>query len=107
MTEPLTREGIVEALRKEMPYLRERYGVEAIAIYGSFAKGTQHQASDVDVLVQLAKPLGLEFVSLALYLEELLGRKVDLATFESLRRSMETHRRREMAEDILQTLSYV
>lgn len=103
----LDREEILQVLRKELPYLREKYGVERIAIYGSFAKGDQTKRSDVDILVQLVNPLGLKFVELAYHLEKVLGRKVDLATFETLHRSLENPRYRHIAVDIQRTLSYV
>jgi predicted nucleotidyltransferase len=107
MKQPLTKEEILQTLRKELPYLQEKYGVERIAIYGSFAKGAQTRKSDIDVLVQLVKPLGLEFIGLAYYLEDRLGRKVDLATFDTLHRSMENPRYKHIAADIERTLSYV
>jgi predicted nucleotidyltransferase len=107
MKESLTTEEILQILRKELPHLHEKYGVEQVAIYGSFAKGKQTKKSDIDVLVRLAKPLGLEFVELAYRLEEVLGRKVDLATFESLKRSLQNPRYQHIASNIQRTLSYV
>jgi len=107
MKKPLTKEEVMRILRRELPYLQERYGVEKIAIYGSFAKGSYTTKSDIDILVQLAKPLGLEFVALAYHLEKILGRKVDLATFETLHRSIENPRYKHIATDIQRTLSYV
>jgi predicted nucleotidyltransferase len=105
MKEPLTKEEIARRLRDALPTLREKYGVERIALYGSYAKGTHIRAtSDVDILVQFKRPLGLAFVELAEVLEELLGRKVDLVTFETLRRSMENPRYRHIAADIQRTL---
>jgi len=101
------REKVLQILRKELPYLREKYGVERIAIYGSFARGDQTKRSDVDILVQLVNPLGLKFVELAYHLEKVLGRKVDLATFETLHRSLENPRYKHIAVDIQRTLSYV
>ena len=101
------KEEIFQILRKELPYLREKYGVERIAVYGSFAKGNQTKKSDIDILVQLVKPLGLEFIELAYHLEEVLGRKVDLTTFDTLHRSMENPRYKHIASDIQRTLSYV
>ncbi len=102
-----TKKEIIQILRKELPYLREKYGVEKMAIYGSFAKDSYTRKSDVDILVQLMRPLGLEFVRLAYHLEEILGRKVDLATFDTLHRSMESPRYKHIAADIQRTLSYV
>ncbi len=104
---PLTRVQIIARLRKEAPFLRDRYGVRRIAVYGSFAKGKQSGKSDVDILVQLTRPLGLEFVALANHLEDVLGRKVDLATFDSLERSLKNPRYRQIAMDIQKSLSYV
>ena len=107
MKEPLTKEEISQRLREELPHLREKYGVERIAIYGSFAKGNQTKKSDIDILVQLVEPLGLEFIALAHHLETVLSRKVDLATFDTLHRSRENPRYQHIASDIERTLSYV
>jgi len=93
MSQPLTRELLLAALRRELPYLRQAYGVTRVALYGSYARGTPTPKSDIDLLIELSRPLGLEFVSLALYLEKRLGRKVDLATFDDLRRGLNTPRR--------------
>ena len=99
--------SVLRMLKKELPYLRDRYGVKRVAIYGSYAKGTQTGTSDVDILVQLDEPIGLEFVELASYLEKALGRKVDLTTADTLRRSLKNPRYKHIAADIRQTLSYV
>jgi len=107
MKEPWTKQEIMHILRKQLPYLQERYGVERIAIYGSFAKGNQKKRSDVDILVQLMKPLGLEFVQLAYHLEKILKKKVDLATFDTLRRSLDNPRYKHIASDVERTLIYV
>ncbi len=107
MKKHLTIGKIRQVLKKEISYLREKYGVERIAIYGSFAKGGSKKKSDIDILVQLTKPLGLEFVELAFYLEKVLGRKVDLATFDTLQRSIVNPRYKHIASDIQRTLSYV
>jgi hypothetical protein len=107
MKEPRTKEQIFQILKKELPYLNEKYGVERIAIYGSFAKGNQRKRSDIDILVQLIKPLGLDFIKLAYHLEKVLKRRVDLATFDTLKRSLENPRYKHIASDIEGTLSYV
>ncbi|NPV07469.1 MAG: nucleotidyltransferase family protein [Anaerolineae bacterium] len=95
---------MIRALQDEMPCLRERFGVVRLALYGSFARGEQTEESDVDILVELSRPLGLEFVQLACYLEEKLGRRVDLATFDSLHRTSRKPYRQLVAESILEDL---
>ena len=107
MKEMLTREHILKKLREELPHLLEQYGVEKIAIYGSYAKGLPRKKSDVDILVHLARPLGLDFIALTCHLEKLLRKRVDLATFETLKRSMDHPRYVRIASNIQRTLSYV
>jgi hypothetical protein len=107
MKEPRKKQEIMELLEKQLPYLHEKYGVQRIAVYGSFSKGNQTKRSDVDILVELARPLGLEFVELAYHLEKILKKKVDLATFDTLKRSLESPRYKRIASDIEKTLSYV
>lgn len=102
-----TKQRILQILGGELPYLREKYGVVRLALYGSFAQGTPTAKSDVDLLVELSRPLGLEFVALGDYLEEKLGRKVDLLTSETLSRSLGNPRHRPIARNIERTLTDV
>ena len=104
---PKSREAILRIIKKETPYLRSYYGVERIALYGSYARGDAHEGSDVDLLVSLSKPLGFTFIQLADYLEEKLGRKVDLVTFNTLEAGIADPRRAHIARDIQESLIYV
>jgi len=76
-----------------------------LALYGSFAQGMADEGSDVDLLVELSRPLGLEVVALAHYLERKLGRKVDLATFETFQRSLTSPRYRDIAVNIQESMA--
>ena len=102
-----TREAVLHRLRLAMPHLRRWYGVVRLSLYGSFARGATVKDSDVDLLVELSRPLGLEFVSLAHYLERKLGRKVDLVTLETFRRSLTSRRYREIALNIQESMAEV
>jgi len=102
-----SRDKIISTLKKELPYLKEKYGVERIVLYGSFAKGNPKKTSDVDILVDIKKPIGLEFVSLADRLEEILGRKVDVATYAHFKESFHNPRYKPIAEDIAKSMIYV
>lgn len=106
-TTVLTREQIISILKKELPKLKDEYGVERVVLYGSFAKGTQKKKSDIDILVDIKKSIGLEFVSLSDRLEEVLGRKVDVATYAHFRRSFQNPRYKHIAEDIEKSMIYV
>ena len=75
-----TVEEIRTILRAHKPELNKRYHVEEIALFGSYARGDQTDASDLDILVTLSAPLGYEFVDLCDFLAELLETKVDVCT---------------------------
>jgi predicted nucleotidyltransferase len=107
MKRKLDREGVLRILSAELPYLRQRYGVVRLALYGSFARNAARTGSDVDLLVELARPMGLEFVALADYLEARLGRDVDLATFAALAHSSKNPRRTHIARSIEESLTDV
>lgn len=80
-----TRKEIEEILRKHKPFLREKFKVKKIGIFGSYARGEESKESDVDILVEFYEQIGWEFIDLQEFLEEILGEKVDLVTVKALR----------------------
>lgn len=98
-----TKEDIIKILREHLPRLTTQYGVKQIGIFGSFARGRQHAESDVDVVVEFGKPIGLKFVELADHLEQLLGRRTDVLTLEGVRGI----RNSEIAQAIQGSIVYV
>jgi predicted nucleotidyltransferase len=79
------QDGIKEVLKKFKPILTEKYKVKQIGVFGSWARGEQSEESDVDLLVEFAEPIGWEFVDLKEFLEQILGRPVDLVTIRALK----------------------
>ena len=73
-------EEVRTILRAHQSELKNRYHVEEIALFGSYARGEQTASSDLDILVTLNAPLGWEFVDLCDHLAELLGTKVEVLT---------------------------
>ena len=65
--------------------LTDRFKVNQIGIFGSYARGEQTPESDVDILVDFTEIPGLEFVNLAKLLERLVGEKVDLVSRGAIR----------------------
>lgn len=81
----VAREKMIETLRAEQPYLKTEFGIKKIAIFGSFARGKASKNSDVDLVIEYDRPLGLEFFRLYDYLEKRLGRKLDILTPEGIK----------------------
>lgn len=80
-----------DVLRLLMAHKQEldSFGVKYLAIFGSVARDEARPDSDVDILVEFSKPVGMfEFLDLKNYLENLLGRRVDIGTAASLRPNM-------------------
>lgn len=79
-------EEVQSRLAPHLEELRQRFGVEALYLFGSTARGEAGPGSDVDFLVRFARRPGfLGYMGLKLFLEEVLGTQVDLATEGSLR----------------------
>jgi len=78
---------LLPTLRQRLPELRERYGVRALWLFGSYVRGEQRRRSDLDVLVEFDdRPLSLlQFIALQHYLSDLLQVKVDLVEKETLK----------------------
>jgi hypothetical protein len=98
VTHTKTRTEVLEILRSLKAELRERYHVESIALFGSYARGEQGEGSDIDVLVEFGSGADLfDFVGLSQYLEEKLGSGVDVVPEAALRPEI----RRSVTRDLL------
>lgn len=84
----MTRDQILEALRTRQDELH-RLCVKSISIFGSVVRNEGRPDSDVDILVEFDKPIGLfHFARVQRQLEEWIGRPVDLVTPDALRPEM-------------------
>ena len=72
-------------LEKLKPELIEKYPLAYIGIFGSVARGDDTDESDVDIIVEFTKPVGMQFLDLVYELEEKLGREVHLTTREGVK----------------------
>lgn len=82
----MKKQEILYKLKAQRQELVDRFGVQSLYLFGSVARDEARPDSDVDLLVEFNKPIGLfEFIELQQNLETLLGCKVDLGTKRSLK----------------------
>jgi len=81
----MTRRTVILRIRKHRAELT-RLGVKSLSIFGSVARGEERPDSDVDILVEFkGRATFNRFMDTKFYLEEVLGRKVDLVTPQAIR----------------------
>ena len=97
-----SKSEVLDFIRKSHSQL-SNFGVTKIGLFGSFATETATAHSDVDLVIEFERPIGLKFVNLCDYLEACLGRKVDVLTLAGIA----TIRNRSVAESITRSLVYV
>jgi len=82
----MNRDAVLALLREHLPVLTERFGVQRLRLFGSMARDSAREDSDVDVLVAFDGPAtARRYFGVQFYLEDLLGRPVDLVTEKALR----------------------
>lgn len=82
----LGRSEVIETLRAHRDTLAERFGVTGLALFGSFARDQATETSDIDILVRFDGPAtSKSYFGVQFYLEDVLGRRVDLVTTKALR----------------------
>jgi len=79
-----SRDDLVKVLKSNRTVYK-KYGVKSLALFGSAARDRLNKRSDVDVLVQFEQPTWANYIGLKFYLEDLLGREVDLVTPKGLK----------------------
>ena len=78
---------LITHLKKQKQFLRDRFGVTSIGVFGSFVNGTQTESSDVDVVIEIEKEKKNlhNFLAVKRLLENDFGRKVDIGFFHTLK----------------------
>jgi hypothetical protein len=90
------QEQIIERIRAHRDRLTE-LGVASLSLFGSVARGEATEASDVDLLVRFEGRATFDrYMDLKFFLEDLLGRRVDLVTEKALREEVRPHVEQEL-----------
>ena len=78
---------VAKKLHECLPALKKKYPIASMALFGSIVREDFDPAkSDVDILVEFNGRIGIEFMDLAVELEEMIGRKIDLVSTGGLKK---------------------
>lgn len=92
-----TKQEIINSLHQYKSELNEKFGIEKLALFGSFAKDEQSEKSDIDLLVvQMKKKNAITLIKAKNFISDVLGRDVDLGLLDSLRPFIRTRVEKEM-----------
>ena len=82
----MNRAEVLDQLARNKPTLVARYGVDRLALFGSTVRDAARADSDIDILVSFDGPATSErYFGVQFFLEDVLGRPVDLVTDKALR----------------------
>jgi len=74
-----------EIKQKILPIL-EKYNIKRAGLFGSYVRGDMREDSDIDILVEIKEDISLlDFVGIKLEIEEILGKKVDLVEYNTIK----------------------
>lgn len=92
----MNRKQALQVLARAKPELMRRYGVTRLALFGSTVRDEARPDSDVDILVAFDGPATSErYFGVQFYLEDALGRPVDLVTEKAMRPELRPYIERE------------
>ena len=98
-----TKQDIMDLLKTHLPEFNKKFGVKTLGIFGSFARDEAVDGSDLDVLVEFERPIGLRFMEFSDELEKIVSLPVDVLTpagINSIRQS-------EISQNIKNSIVYV
>lgn len=84
----ITKSEILSKLIELKPILYRDYAVKEIGLFGSYSDGSYTDESDIDLLVELEKPIGWKFFTLEVFLEKVFNKKIDLVTKNALKEQL-------------------
>lgn len=91
---------IINQLKDLKPQLEKEFGIKHLKVFGSVSRGEARQDSDVDLIAEIEnKSLGWRYFSMPEEIGEMIGRKVDVLTQDSINKYIKDRILRE-AKDV-------
>ena len=96
----MDKQEIKEKINIQLPFLKDKYHVKKMGIFGSVVRDEQAKGSDIDILVEFSSPIGFfDFIRLENFLSKTLRKKVDLVSKKAIKQAIK--------KDILKEVIYV
>ena len=93
----MKKQQAIQSLKESKALLSQRFGVSRLALFGSTARDTATDTSDIDVLVSFDGPAtSSRYFGVQFYLEDLMGSPVDLVTDKALRPQLRPYIEKEL-----------
>ena len=83
----VTKINIIEKLQKEKMKLYEKYAIETLGLFGSYAKEEAKEESDIDIFFQMEEGKSLTFSQLLDFEQDLsnfFSKKIDLVNLKNI-----------------------
>jgi len=80
------KQKVLDTLENFKKYNAEKYGIESLALFGSYSRGEQNEESDVDVLISLKSPSLYKYAEIKAALESVLKLSVDLVSAKAMKK---------------------
>jgi predicted nucleotidyltransferase len=93
----MTKSDILHFLDEKKSFLKKEYHVDAIGLFGSYARDEATQKSDIDIVISTSVKSFTNRYNLKKYLEDAFKKPVDISYYDSLR----TFIKKEIAEEII------
>jgi predicted nucleotidyltransferase len=93
----------IQQIKQHYTHLSNEFKIDKIGVFGSVAKQTDTENSDIDIIVEFKEPIGFKFIELVGYLETILDSKVDVLTPDGINNI----RIKKVADDIKRNIIYV
>jgi len=93
-----TTDEILNFLRAQKDFFKKEFKVKKIGFFGSHAKDSPYEGSDIDIVVELEKPDLFYLIGIKQAIEESLGNKVDIIR---LRDKMNKMLRKKIERDVI------
>lgn len=82
----------IDEIKQKIKPVLVQAGITRSSLFGSYVRGEQHENSDIDLLVEFPQGLNLFDVAEIKYkLEDTLGKKVDLVSFDRIKPRLKAH----------------